>query len=144
MVIGCPTVPTNLAPVRENSMLCYDPLVPELGGPECMVPPNPVIGGCACRKHTADRKQSFHECLQSRCGNQVQGYQCNDRAIVSLPPELCRSLLRSAGQIHRVLRQVVHHCVAGRGHSYTCCSVRQLSCQMWKFRRQDLQLSFSK
>ena len=56
----------------------------------------------------------------------------------------CRSLLRSAGQIHRVLRQVVHHCVAGRGHSYTCCSVCQLSCQMWKCRRQDLQLSFSK
>ena len=60
-------------------------------------------------------------------------------SIVSLPPELCRSLLRSAGQIHRVLRQVhvVHHCVAGRGHSYTCCSVCQLSCQMWKCRRDD-------
>ena len=38
----------------------------------------------------------------------------SDRAIVSLPPELYRSLLRSAGQIHRVLRQVVHHCVARR------------------------------
>ena len=65
-------------------------------------------------------------------------------SIVSLPPELCRSLLRSAGQIHRVLRQVVHHCVARRGHGYTCCSVCQHSCQMWKCRRQDLQLSFSK
>ena len=36
-----------------------------------------------------------------------------------------------------VLRQVVHHCVAGRCHSYTCCSVCQLSCQMWKCRRDD-------
>ena len=27
-------------------MFCYGPLVSELGGPECMVPPNPVIGGC--------------------------------------------------------------------------------------------------
>jgi len=25
-------------------MFCYGPLVSELGGPECMVPPNPVIG----------------------------------------------------------------------------------------------------
>ena len=38
LVIGCPTEPANLAPVRENSMLCYGPLVSELGGPECMVP----------------------------------------------------------------------------------------------------------
>jgi len=37
--------PANLAPVRENSMFCYGPLVSELGGPECMVPPNSVIGG---------------------------------------------------------------------------------------------------
>jgi len=26
-------------------MFCYDPLVSELGGPECMVPSTPVIGG---------------------------------------------------------------------------------------------------
>ena len=39
LVIGCPTEPANLAPVRENSMLCYGPLVLELGGPECTVPP---------------------------------------------------------------------------------------------------------
>ena len=46
LVIGCPTEPANLAPVRENSMFCYGPLVSELGGgPECIVPPNPVIGG---------------------------------------------------------------------------------------------------
>ena len=31
--------------LTENSMLCYGPLVSELGGPECMVPTNPVIGG---------------------------------------------------------------------------------------------------
>ena len=30
--------------LTEKSMLCYGPLVSELGGPECMVPPNPVIG----------------------------------------------------------------------------------------------------
>ena len=46
LVIGCPTELANLAPVRENSMFCYGPLVSELGGwAECMVPPNPVIGG---------------------------------------------------------------------------------------------------
>jgi len=39
------TDPANLAPVRENSMFCYGPLVSELGGPECMVPPNPDIRG---------------------------------------------------------------------------------------------------
>ena len=33
LVIGCPTEPANLAPVRENSMFCYGPLVLELGGP---------------------------------------------------------------------------------------------------------------
>ena len=31
--------------LNENSMLCYGPLVSELGGAECMVPTNPVIGG---------------------------------------------------------------------------------------------------
>ena len=42
LVIGCPTQPANLAPVSENSMFCYGPLVSELGGgPECMVPPQP-------------------------------------------------------------------------------------------------------
>jgi len=36
--------PANLAPVRENSMLCYGPLVSELGGPECMVLPTLSLG----------------------------------------------------------------------------------------------------
>ena len=45
LVIGCPTEPANSAAVRENSMLCYGPLVSELGGPECMVPPTPSLGG---------------------------------------------------------------------------------------------------
>jgi len=31
-VMGCPTEPANLAPVRENSLFCYGPLVSELGG----------------------------------------------------------------------------------------------------------------
>jgi len=33
--------------LTENSMLCYGPLVSELGGPECMVPPTPSLGACA-------------------------------------------------------------------------------------------------
>ena len=45
LVIGCLTEPANLAPVRENTMFCYSPLVSELGGPECMVPPTPSLGG---------------------------------------------------------------------------------------------------
>ena len=45
LVIGYPTEPANLAPVRENSMFCYGPLVSELEGPECMVPPTPSLGG---------------------------------------------------------------------------------------------------
>ena len=45
-VIGCPTEPANLAPVRENSVLCYGPaLVSELGGPRVHGAPNPVIEG---------------------------------------------------------------------------------------------------
>ena len=75
----------------------------------------------ACRR----QKTVFPRMPAKPVGDQVQGYQWNDRAIVSLPPELCRSLLRSAGQIHRhrVLRQVVDHCVARRGHSQLHCSV---------------------
>ena len=47
LIIGCLTEPANLAPVRENTMFCYGPLVSELGGggPECMVPPAHV---CVC------------------------------------------------------------------------------------------------
>ena len=45
LVIGCPTEPANLAPVRENTMFCYGPLVSELGGPRVHGAPNPVIGG---------------------------------------------------------------------------------------------------
>ena len=41
LVIGCPTEPANLAPVRENSMLCYGPLVSELGGQSALCPPTP-------------------------------------------------------------------------------------------------------
>ena len=69
LVIGCLTEPANLATtavidaiqkvfknglwiyqqqriyLTENNMLSYGPLVSELGGPECTVPPNPVIWG---------------------------------------------------------------------------------------------------
>ena len=36
LVIGCPTEPANLAPVCENSMFCYGPLV-SVGGPEFVI-----------------------------------------------------------------------------------------------------------
>jgi len=39
LVIGCPTKPANLAPVGENSMFCYGPLVSELGGGQSAAPP---------------------------------------------------------------------------------------------------------
>ena len=45
LVIGCPTEPANLAPVREKSMFCYGPLVSVLGVPRVHGAPNPVIGG---------------------------------------------------------------------------------------------------
>jgi len=45
LVIGCPTEPANLAPVRENSMFCYGPLASEFGRPRVHGDPNPVIGG---------------------------------------------------------------------------------------------------
>ena len=46
LVIGCPTEPANLAPVRENSMFCYGPLVSELGGaPYALCPPNSDTSG---------------------------------------------------------------------------------------------------
>jgi len=41
LVIGCPTEPANLAPVRENSMFCYGPLVSELGGGRVHGAPQP-------------------------------------------------------------------------------------------------------
>jgi len=43
LVIGCPTEPANLAPVRENSMFSYGPLVRVGGGADCMVPPGPLL-----------------------------------------------------------------------------------------------------
>ena len=42
LVIGCPIEPANLASVRENSMLCYGPLVSELGGPRVHGAPHSV------------------------------------------------------------------------------------------------------
>jgi len=43
LVIGCPTEPANLAPVRENSMFCYGPLVSKSA--QSAWCPNPVNGG---------------------------------------------------------------------------------------------------
>jgi len=49
LVIGCPTEPANLAPVRENSMRCYGPLV-SVGGPRVHGAPRPRHwGACALR-----------------------------------------------------------------------------------------------
>jgi len=47
LVIGCPTEPANLAPVRENSMFCYGPLVSELGGESAWCPHPRHWGACA-------------------------------------------------------------------------------------------------
>jgi len=47
LVIGCPTEPANLPPVRENSMLCYSPLVSELGGRVHGAPQPRHWGACA-------------------------------------------------------------------------------------------------
>jgi len=47
LVIGCPTEPANLAPVRENSMLCYGVLVSELGGRVHGAPQPRHWGACA-------------------------------------------------------------------------------------------------
>jgi len=52
LVTGCPTEPANLAPFQkcpfiltENSMLCYGPLVSELGAESAWCPPTPSLGG---------------------------------------------------------------------------------------------------
>jgi len=46
LVIAGPTEPANLAPVRENTMFCYGPLVSELGGPRVHgAPRTPSLGG---------------------------------------------------------------------------------------------------
>jgi len=46
LVIGCPTEPANLAPVRENSMLLIVTVHwCQSWGAECNGAPNPVIGG---------------------------------------------------------------------------------------------------
>ena len=49
LVIGCSTEPANLAQVRESSMLCYGPLVSELGGGRVHGAPTPSLGACAPR-----------------------------------------------------------------------------------------------
>jgi len=48
LAIGRPTEPANLAPVRENSMLCYGPLVCQSWGPIVHGAPNLVFGGGLC------------------------------------------------------------------------------------------------
>ena len=48
LVIGCLTEPANLAPVRENTMFCYGPLVSELGGPRVHGAPQPRHRGGRC------------------------------------------------------------------------------------------------
>ena len=47
LVIRCPTEPANLAPVRENSMLCYCPLVSKLGGQSAWCPQPRHYRACA-------------------------------------------------------------------------------------------------
>jgi len=56
LVIGCPTEPANLAPFQkcpfiltENSMLCYGPLVSELGAESAWCPQPRHWGACVPR-----------------------------------------------------------------------------------------------
>jgi len=61
LVIGCPTEPANLAPVRENGMLCYGPLVSELGGQSAWCPQPRHWGACA--PPPAPPPMSVHEAI---------------------------------------------------------------------------------
>jgi len=45
LVIGCPREPANLAPVCENGMFCYGPLVSELGAQSAWCPQPRHWGG---------------------------------------------------------------------------------------------------
>ena len=65
LVIGCPTEPANLAPVRENSMLCYGPLVSELGGPRVHGGPQPRHWGGRCPPGSAAYGKQSVECVES-------------------------------------------------------------------------------
>jgi len=68
LVIGCPTEPANLAPVCENSMLCYGPLVSELGGGQsAWCPPTPSLGGL-CPQAPTPMNQA-HSAWPSRGGS---------------------------------------------------------------------------
>jgi len=79
LVIGCPKEPANLAPVRENSMLCYGPLVSELGGAQrAWCPPTPSLGGLClppapqpmrwrCTRCCTDQPSSRRPLERSRC-----------------------------------------------------------------------------
>jgi len=62
LVIGCPTEPTNLAPVRENSMVCYGPLVSELGGGQSAWGPQPRHWGACTPPAPPPMFTSIHLC----------------------------------------------------------------------------------
>ena len=59
LVIGCPIEPANLASVRENSMLCYGPLVSRVGGAQsAWCPPQRQ-----CTSEPVHNDANFHEIL---------------------------------------------------------------------------------
>ena len=64
LVIGCLTEPANLAPVRENTMFCYGPLVSELGGPRVHGAPQPQL------------KMSVADCLHTALQKILNGSRC--------------------------------------------------------------------
>ena len=68
-VIGCPTEPANLAPVRENRMLCYGPLVSELGGGRVHGAPTPSLGGLCPRPPAPPPMSSAYENLKDNNTN---------------------------------------------------------------------------
>jgi len=77
------TEPANLAPLRENSMLCYGPLVSELGGPECMMPQPRHWGACAPPGPSGsaayagrDYQLTTANCAAAAAGSVTEQYEC--------------------------------------------------------------------
>ena len=63
LVIGCPTEPANLAPVRENSMLFNGPLVSELGAQSAWCPQPRHSGGLCPLYPSGSAAYVFVQCV---------------------------------------------------------------------------------
>ena len=106
LVIGCPTQPANLAPVSENSMFCYGPLVSELGGPRVHgAPPQPRHWGWGGTRQsiqalwTTERQLTLLT-LPASSGERL----CNGRVSVRPSVRPSRRCTAQAADIDRKLR----------------------------------------